>query len=462
MKNQTNPLSLPVLLAAALAIAGGATRAVPPKSDDLAAEKTAAPVKLSTRLDRPLIHRPGGEQEVVIQIGVEGLRLEKPRRQPLNLAVVLDHSGSMTGRKLEQAKQAAQMLVDQLDRDDIFSLVIYDTEVEVVIPAQPVRDHRADFKRRIERVQPAGSTALFAGVETGGRQLAEFFDRERVNRVILLSDGLANVGPKSNREIAQLGRKLADDGMSVSTIGLGDDYNEDLMTALAEASDANYYYVADVEELPGVFEREIGELQAIVARDIVIEIRFPDGVRPLSILGRSGDSVEGQSARLAFGTLSSEQNREILVSCAVDPARFGDDRSASLAGIDLAWKSADGQTRNLSQAVMAGFTKDEKLAEKSRDLAVATQAEIYRNAEATERAIAFADAGKTEEAKAAIGGQIDRLRAAQSAAPAPQQESLEREIRVLEENQDRIGEDKASRKALQWNVFTRKNSKSTD
>merc|ERR1712023_113770 len=109
----------------------------------------------------------------------------------------------------------------------------------------------------IKRIETGGSTALYGGVEAGGRQLDKFLSKQRINRVMLLSDGIANVGPSSNREISQLGSRLSKSGVSVTTIGLGHDYNETLMTSLAEASDANYYYVADVEELPGVFKDEL-------------------------------------------------------------------------------------------------------------------------------------------------------------------------------------------------------------
>ena len=132
-----------------------------------------------------------------------------------------------------------------------------------------------------------GSTALYDGVKTGGQQLREYLSDNRINRVMLLSDGIANVGPSSNREIANLGQKLAREEISVTTIGLGDDYNENLMTALAEASDANYYYVADVEELPKVFKTELGELKSLVARNIVIEVKCVKGVKPIRFLGTS-------------------------------------------------------------------------------------------------------------------------------------------------------------------------------
>ncbi len=204
------------------------------------------PVQLTTGIDRLVLLRDGGEQEVVVKIDLRAVPHIKGERSPLNIAVVLDRSGSMAGKKLEQAKQAAAMLVDQLDDRDVFSLVAYESEVEVLVPATMASDKRA-LHRAIERMVSGGSTALYDGVKSGARQLEEFLSDQRINRVLLLSDGIANVGPSSSREIANLGRRISQDGIAVTTIGLGGDYNEDLLAALAEASDANYYYVQDVD-----------------------------------------------------------------------------------------------------------------------------------------------------------------------------------------------------------------------
>jgi len=189
-------------------------------------------------------------QEMVIKIDLSAIaNKKKSHRTPLNLAVVLDKSGSMSGAKLEKAKQAATLLVDRLTPDDIFSFIIYSDDAQVVVSAQHVED-KEHLKAKIRHVEADGSTALYAGVKLGAEQVEEYLSSKRINRVILLSDGLANVGPSSPRDLRRLGRDLAERDVSVTTIGVGDDYNEDLMAGLAEASDANYYYVKDTERLP--------------------------------------------------------------------------------------------------------------------------------------------------------------------------------------------------------------------
>lgn len=114
----------------------------------------------------------------------------------------------------------------------------------------------------------------------------KFLDRNKVNRVILLSDGMANIGPSKPHELAELGRALIKQGIGVSTIGLGLGYNEDLMTQLAGHSDGNHYFVEDADKLSKVFDSELGDIFSVVAQDIDINIICKDGVKPLRILGR--------------------------------------------------------------------------------------------------------------------------------------------------------------------------------
>jgi len=417
-------------------------------------------VRLDTRVDRPLLVTKGGEQRVVIRIDVEGAGGARLQRNPVNLAVVLDRSGSMSGRKLEQAKQAARMLVDQLDRDDVFSLVVYDTGVDVLVPAGRLEDRKRSIQRKIDRLQTGGSTALYGGVETGGAELKEFLDRNRINRVILLSDGIANVGPSSNREIAGLGQRLARTGISVTTVGLGHDYNEDLMTALAEASDANYYYVADVEELPRVFRKELGELKSIVARDVIIRIECPKGVRPIRILGRSG-KLSGQNEEIVFATLADGQSRELFVECVVSPDALG--RVEEIAEVSVKFSDTVEKTdRRKARSVAVSYTANPEEADRRVDAEVVAEAAIYANAAETERAIALADKGDVEGSRANLVRQAAALRDVLTRAPAAQRASIEREIDAVEraqEDLDESGFSKSQRKQLQNSAYKLRNAK---
>src|SRR3954462_2026243 len=276
----------------------------------------APDVTLRVTPERDFIYRLG-PRELIVQVEIEARKNDEARRSPMNLCIVLDRSGSMEGAKLEKARQAAAMAVDKLGDDDIFSLVTYDSETNLLIAPERVgnNDHREDLKSRIHHIQAGGSTALHAGVVLGAKQVRERFSKDRVNRVILLSDGLANVGPSSTSELARLGRELRGDGIAVSTIGLGDDYNEDLMTALAEASNANYYYVKDAEKLPGIFAQELGAARSLVARNILIRIQAPDGVRLKEIVGQPEIECHDRVAEIKMPELFGSEKRRYLVRC---------------------------------------------------------------------------------------------------------------------------------------------------
>src|SRR5437870_13584664 len=299
-------------------------------------------LKLEPDHDYLLAGTPG---EVVVKIDLFALdNKTKSKRPPLNLSVVLDLSGSMSGAKIEKARQAAMAVVDRLGPEDIFSFVAYSDRAELVFPAQEVEDKEA-LKRRISRIQPGGSTALYAGVQLGAEQVQKHLSGERINRVILLSDGLANVGPSSPRDLRRLGGALSERGIAVTTIGVRDDYNEDLMAGLAEASDANYYYVKDTEKLPEIFARELGELIAVAARNVRIEIICADGVKPIGLIGRP-ERFEGQKAAVLLSQFAAAQNRYLFLRCLVE------DRMSEIARVNVSYiDELNGGAEQTSSAV---------------------------------------------------------------------------------------------------------------
>ncbi|HEX7619483.1 MAG TPA: VWA domain-containing protein [Verrucomicrobiae bacterium] len=404
-------------------------------------------------------------QEVVIKIDLSAITGQKKvRRTPLNLAVVLDRSGSMTGAKLEKAKQAAMQLVDRLAPNDIFSLVIYSDQARVLVSAQRVEDKEA-LKEKIESIKADGSTALYAGVKMGADQLQEFFSSKRINRVILLSDGLANVGPSSPRELRRLGSDLAERGISVTTIGVGDDYNEDLMAGLAEASDANYYYVKDTEKLPGIFAKELGELLTVAARDVRIEIVCPDGVKPLGFIGRA-EKFDRQRATVNLSQFTTGQDRYLFLRCLADGRR----PDVAKVNVNYTDELGDGSVQSASGVARLDFTDDQRLSDKSVNGAVVAQKELMLTAVAKDEAMAQADAGNYAEAAKILTAQNTALSRAYAAAPATVQIQLREETNNLYYFSDRISGggggfggggsyDSATRKAMQSQSYNMRNSK---
>ena len=399
----------------------------------------------------------GSSHEVVVKIDLSAIAGRKKfKRAPLNLAVVLDKSGSMTGAKLEKAKQAAMLLVDRLTPKDIFSLVIYSDKARVLVPAQHVEDKDV-LKARIESIQASGSTALYSGVQTGADQIREYFSSKRINRVILLSDGLANVGPSTPHALRQFGCQLAERGISVTTIGVGDDYNEDLMAGLAEASDANYYYVKDTEKLPKIFAKELGELLTVAARDVRIEIVCPHGVKPLGFIGRA-EKFENQKATVNLSQFTTGQDRYLMLRCLVN------EDQPELAHVKVNYMDdLDGGTDQTVEGVARiHFTDDEKLADKSVNYAVTAEKELMLTAVAKDEAMSQADAGNYRQAAATLTAQGGALSTAYENAPAAVQMKIRSELDNLNNftNQLEQGEyGSGLRKTMQWQSFDTRNSK---
>jgi Ca-activated chloride channel family protein len=426
-----------------------------------AASASPAPdVTLRVTPERDYLYRPG-PRELIVQVEIEARKNDDARRAPMNLCVVLDRSGSMEGAKIEKARQAAAMAVDKLADDDIFSLVTYDSETNLLIAPERVggADHREDLKARIHRIQPGGSTALHAGVVLGANQVRRFFEKERVNRVILLSDGIANVGPSSSSDLARLGRELRSDGIAVSTVGLGDDYNEDLMTALAEASNANYYYVKDAEKLPGIFAQELGSARSLLARSIVIRINAPDGVRLKEIIGRPDIVCGDRVAEIKMPELFGSEKRRFLVR-AVAETKTANEIEATAVELNYTTLAGDNAPAQ-RQAAKIAFTDDEKKAESSVRTEVAREHSVIQNRVAKETAVKLADEGKAKDAAELLRKQA----AKNAAAPAPMQvPGVAEENRKLEEaarEMDTSGSiAKSRRKAMQFENYADKYQKS--
>ena len=352
-------------------------------------------VKLELEVDRPILPA-SSEETVILKIAVNSVARPSSYRTPLNLALVIDRSGSMAGDKLRQAKLAAHEAIDRLAADDVVSLVVYGTEVVVLRPASEVGDGRS-LHRAIDRISTNGNTNLFGGVELAARELRERLRQDFVHRVILLSDGLANVGPSTPRELGGLGRELRAEGMTVSTLGLGLGYNEDLMAALARRSDGNTYFVENSADLPYVFATEFGDAMNVVARELVVEITFPEGVTPVRIVGRDG-KVRAQQVKIEINQLYGGREQFALIEVHVEPGRRGESRKLAQAWLSYR-EEANAPRVRIGGDLQIGFTDEMKMVRESANHQVQTDYSLNRLAEVKERVIELHDAGREEDAR---------------------------------------------------------------
>ena len=362
-------------------------------------ELGAEQLRVDVKLAKPYL-LAGEKQTTYVKVGLTGLPIKGTgERAPVNLAIVLDRSGSMAGDKLRKAKDAALASVDRLGPNDIVSVIAYDDTVEVLVPATKLTE-RASVRAAIERLTPGGQTALFAGVSKGAAEVRKFADRQRINRVLLLSDGQANVGPSSPAELGNIGASLIKEGISVTTFGLGLGYNEDLMAQLARRSDGNHYFIEHSADLARRFGHEFDDVLSVAAKEVAVQITCGDGIRPVRVLGREAD-ITGQVVKTYLNQIYGEQEKYVLLEVEVPVGRAGTERS--VASVDVSY--VDMGTRNAArntQRLTARFTGSATLVDANTSPVVMASAIEQIAVERNIAAVKLRDAGRIEEARRAL------------------------------------------------------------
>ncbi len=369
----------------------------------------AAPlVSCDLALDRSVL--PAGQKEkAVIKVALDVPVIPRETERPaVNLTLVLDRSGSMSGDKIAKAREAAIAALRQLGPRDLFAMVIYDHTVETLIPPQSAANAEW-IESRIRRIQPGGNTALFGAVSQGAAEIRKNLAGPYVHRIILLSDGLANVGPSSPEDLARLGAALLKENISVSTIGIGNDFNEDLMSRLAERSDGNHYFVESSRDLPRIFANELGDVLSVAARGVTIEIDCPEGVRPLRIIGREG-LIRKNRIEIHLNQLYGGQQKYALIEVMVEPGKADQLRDIARAHCTYENAVTGHQEKSTSLAQVRFSTSNQEVV---RSANKPVQAAIVDNeiAAARDRALDLYNEGRQDEAVQELKKSSDKLQA---------------------------------------------------
>lgn len=373
------------------------------------ARVAGAQVVCRVEVDRSVLPA-NGPQRAVVKVTLDAPPPPETRQRPaVNLAIVLDRSGSMSGSKLEKAKEAAIEALGHLGPQDIFAVVVYDHNVQTVVPAQSAGNMEW-IEARIRNIRPGGNTALFGGVSQGAAQVRRNLDGGYVHRIILLSDGLANVGPSSPQDLGRLGAALIKENISVTTVGVGVDYNEDLMTSLSQNSDGNSYFVESSYDLPRIFTSELGDVLNVVAKKVQLIIECPDGVRPLNIIGRQG-RIRGQQVELYLNQLYGNQEKYALLEVEINGGRSGENKEIAFAQVTYE-NPFTLKSEQVSGRAFARFSQDRNEVRRSTNVRVYREYQLNLNAMAKDKAISLSDEGRKEEAVDELKRSARKLREA--------------------------------------------------
>ncbi|KFB99628.1 putative membrane protein [Trabulsiella guamensis ATCC 49490] len=422
------------------------------------AQEPVQKVAIKSELASPVVLE-NSQDKNYLKVSLVGFPLNAGKRSPINLALVIDRSGSMSGDRIEQAKEAAVMAVNTLSSQDTLSVVIYDDVVDVIVPPAKVSNKAALISQIRERVTARGGTALFAGVSRGIKEASKYLKKDQVNRIILLSDGQANVGPSTTGELAELGKIAASKGIAITTMGIGDGYNEDLMAAIAQYSDGNHVFVQNTSDLEKAFAHEFGDVMSVVAQDVVVEIRMADNVKPLRLLGREGE-IRGDTVTVKLNQLYANQEKYVMLE--VLPAKGSAAQSKPLADVNVSYSNlVTKQKDRWDEKLAMRYTASASEVQKEQVDEVIVDSAIQKSAIENERALELIDEGKMDEAKAVLRQSSDELNSLPVSAPAARmkaQASAQENLEVLGKMETESKE--VSRKSLKEQNYNTKNQKS--
>lgn len=289
----------------------------------------------------------GGEE--LIHIGIQAGELEFDELPPMNLAFVIDKSGSMSAAdKMEWVKDAFDIFIDRVRDIDYVSLIVFDSDARVVYRSTSMdsRDKRMRFRRAVHSTSPGGGTNLVAGLRLGYQQVMANYRSDYTNRVLFLTDGCGE-----SAGILKMAEEYKDIGVNVSTIGVGQNFDLDLMVKLAKAGGGSARFISDREEMEEIFGSELDRMVVPAVRDLKMELSLPAGYKVLETWGYNHE-ISGNTVKFSQPTLHHRDYETILVKVMVPPV--GSAGRRQIAAFDLSFNTIDGdqhtiETRTLSR-----------------------------------------------------------------------------------------------------------------
>lgn len=337
----------------------------------------------------------GEETVLVSRLRIVAGTAPDARRPRINLALVVDTSGSMEGEAIEQAREASRSLLDQMRPGDRLAVVTFDSRTEVLLPSTEIDGGRLDELRdRIGQMVARGTTDLAGGLRLGLEEVVRHYDATGINRVVLLSDGV----PNDASTVAALSQAAGERHIAITALGLGLEYDETLLASIAQSSGGRFHFIEEPSAVAAVFRDEVLRLERMVARAAVVEITPGPGVTLDGVVAGQW-SGSGSAIRVAIGDIAEGEVRDILVRLRVNPRRAG----SSIEAIDatMSFDDALEEAGRLERRLYLGAraTEDEAELAAGRDASVERDAARLMAAAQTVQAIEIARAGEIERAR---------------------------------------------------------------
>ena len=352
-----------------------------------------------------------GRQRVFAELRLRADEVDVAReRAPVALAILLDTSGSMSGEKMREARQSVVRILRQMDDDDEVALVRYDSRARLVQPAARVGDVRASVISRVLSMESGGGTDIPEAMRVGMSAL-RVSGGSRVRRVVLVSDGL-----DSTRSAAEgIARSATDSGVTVSTLGIGLDFDESYMAGVARSGQGNFAFVKDASTLARFLARELTETASTNIEQAVAHIQLPRHLRFVRVVGADARQLGNGELSLWLGSLFGGDERRIVIELVAD-APLG-----AQVGIDtqLSWREVGDRTANIAvDRLTVRVTDDVSQVSASLDRAVwASCISALASVRQLDAAAAYAG-GDLEAAERLIDENMSDLQSAAQHAPA--------------------------------------------
>ena len=394
------------------------------------------------------------ENKIYLKASIDTGALSKEQNaEALNIALVVDRSGSMAGEPIEHLRNAIIEFIGRLSEDDWISLTVYGSTARTLIESQTVGS-LVNPEFLIQQIEAEGGAAPFEAINLAASQLRKNVANASINRLIFLSDGRATSGPRESDDFIRLTESLNREGISVSTIGLGEDFDEDLLKQMAELSGSEFYFAETGGDLADVFSDQIQKLGNVAAEDVVLSIRFRNSIRPEEILGREGE-ISGRLVTINIGKLLHHENPFVLVS-AMMPGHLSFLDQMVVADAELTYVSIDEDAKEpvtIEASVRTRFVDTSPLVWKSFNFDVVYSVIAHDIAESIREAIDFADEGELDRAIRELEGTYKDLRSLNYDLEDPVIEAAMNELEPLIESLKSRGLDRIDRKVMTLKVF---------